>query len=235
MRRLTLASALAIVVAGCASVPAYADGCNPELQDCPIGPRAEAPAPRAKPAAYTYSVTASGGRRAEGSACGENISARRCAEIKRRFRQGLDAENARNGRISRGPRREARDEYRDERGRRVIDDTPRRRYRDEERGYRDSDYERERSARRRDERAECGREVEASGTQLPLASSARNSAITAWKRQVRFKYGERYAEWENARKTGPDGLDCVGSGTSASTFWKRCVATAVPCTRGNRD
>jgi hypothetical protein len=99
-------------VAGCLALAARADGCNPDMQDCGKSEGYE-------PAALKRGTVAYGLTIGRGSVCGENISVSRCDSLKSRFRAGLKAENQR--RRASGPvippAREARDSYRDERGR----------------------------------------------------------------------------------------------------------------------
>jgi hypothetical protein len=234
-RHLWAAVAVAIILAALwlgFTRPSKADGCNPQTQDCSAitgsyiperQPIAEPVKPKAS--AYSFSVMAAGLRRGQGSECGENITAKRCADLLRRFKAGMKVENERRRQNIRAGKpirsrdvREARDTYRDERGRKVIviDDGERRR--DREGG------------------ACSSRVVIVPGTQHIREGWARNSAIGAWKRLVRYDLGERFTEWGNARKRGPqaDGLDCVRSGASANGWLVRCVATAIPCTSAGR-
>lgn len=220
----TLAALSLALMAGCTS--ASADGCNPRVQDC------SALEYGAKPAAYRpampktiYRYTPSHFRRSPkgGSVCGDNIPARQCSEFLSRFKDGLKKENARRARATvRSDRRirEARDEYRDERGRKVIildDRSPRRdRYREES---------------RREPRNRClDRVTIKSSKPMWTAGSACAIAKAQWSDSVAAAAGAEYSSVARARD-----IDADASPMHAGAIRKVCTFSAIPCRKSERD
>jgi hypothetical protein len=72
---------------------------------------------------------------------------------------------------------------------------------------------------------QCQPRVAVVGTQYPIQSAARNSARNAWMKQVRFSYGEIFANPANAVNAGPT---CTRSTSGLIKFW-RCEFSGVPC------
>jgi hypothetical protein len=78
----------------------------------------------------------------------------------------------------------------------------------------------------------CQRVVPATGEQAQSEDSAYESAVTSWRGEVRFLYGERYSDVKNARDLdrvcAPSSVpDSVRDRTLAPLF--RCRLTARPC------
>ncbi len=199
MRKLALFSL--VLLGGCN--PAAADGCNPRLQDCSRISGASA---------YSYSVKPAHMRVRRGSNCGRDIPARECSEYIRRFQEGLRSENARRARkLARKSRpiREARQEYRDERGRRVIivDDSSR-------------------GPRRRDgdDGRECKKRITITSKPMATEGRACNEARKLWSMQAIEQHGGKYGRVELARGVRSD------PHAAHEGAWRDvCTFSAIPC------
>jgi hypothetical protein len=192
-----IAFASIALVAG--TMSAGADGCNPQIQRCPD-------------AAYTYSVAPASLRVKRGSECGRNIPVARCADLARRFKAGLAEENKRRARrFTETMRREARDEYRDSRGRRVIvvdDGAPRRRR---------NDYDGESSRL-------CMPRIEVTSRPMATEGRACAEARKLWSVQAIEKHGGRYGQMDLAK-----GLRSRPHAVHEGAWRDVCTVSAVPC------
>jgi hypothetical protein len=204
--------------------PAQADGCNPEMQDCSVKGSAYVPEAlpkpkRAAPVAYTYSVTPEIIRKRGGSKCGKNIPVWECELVMSKIR----AEDQRRARTiakkQKPPVREARDSYRDERGRKVIvidDSSRRRRERDEDYGERDS--------------RDCRRRITVTSKPRITKSLACGEARKLWSMRALDEHGGEFARISNAK----------GAKSDPHPFhegaWRDvCTFSAVPCRSDRRD
>jgi hypothetical protein len=68
----------------------------------------------------------------------------------------------------------------------------------------------------------CGPTVRAAGKRNLFPAFARNSALFAWRREVRAVHGGEYASWSLARRPA---ISCGPAGGALTG----CVATAIPC------
>jgi len=68
----------------------------------------------------------------------------------------------------------------------------------------------------------CETSIRAVGKRNLVTAFARNSAIFAWQREVRFVHGDNYAAWSLARRAS---IIC----DRATGALKSCVAVAGPC------
>ena len=78
-----------------------------------------------------------------------------------------------------------------------------------------------------DRHRDCKEVLADRGSQWVTKSGAKTAAEKAWTRSVRFKYGELYADFANAR-------DVKSECTKSSIGWafKRCEMAARPCRAG---
>lgn len=67
----------------------------------------------------------------------------------------------------------------------------------------------------------CAAYIRAAGKRNLVRGFARNSALFAWRREVRAVHGSQYANWHNARNAE---ITCSREGAL-----KSCVAKATPC------
>jgi hypothetical protein len=67
----------------------------------------------------------------------------------------------------------------------------------------------------------CAAYIRAAGKRNLVRGFARNSALFAWRREVRAVHGSQYANWNNARNAE---ITCSREGAL-----KACVAKATPC------
>lgn len=194
------------------ATPARADGCNPTMQTCGKGAEyvPDAATLRRAPVAYTFSA---GPRR--GSVCGEHIPTARCNQLMRGIKAGMKAENARRARESvrsSRPIRETRDSYLDERGRRIIDDSDRRRDR-----YRDRDFD-------------CKPEETATSRPRLRQKDACAEARKLWSLKVIEKHGGSYGRVDMARRATSD------PHPQHEGAWRDvCTFSAIPCRKAVRD
>lgn len=70
--------------------------------------------------------------------------------------------------------------------------------------------------------AVCGPTVRAAGKRNLFPGFARNSALFAWRREVRAVHGGQYASWSLARRPS---ISCGPAGGALTG----CVAVAIPC------
>jgi hypothetical protein len=163
-------------------------------------------------------------------------------EYRRAFYPHERREERRDGREER--REERRDLRREERREERRD--LRREVRREERRdlRRDARREREDDWERRDESLERGEfckdeVVRVVGVEHVTEAGAKEAAIRQWQATVRYDYGERYLDIDNARRmrwrcdrsgTNESLAGRVGEAvTGGSGFLKRCIVMAVPC------
>lgn len=193
------------------STPARADGCNPQLQDCSFKGEPFA-APRRAPISYTYSVTPEIIRKRGGSKCGKNIPVWECEMVFSKVR----AEDARRAKMLREgrrlPAREARDSYRDERGRKVIviDDGERRRDRNDDR--------------------DCRRRITVTSKPRLTKALACGEARKLWSMRALDEHGGEFARISSAKGVSSD------PHPFHEGAWRDvCTFSAVPCRDNRRD
>jgi hypothetical protein len=175
------------------------------------------------------------------------IYARDRREERRDARQEERREERRDVRREerREERAEERRDVRREERREERRDVRREERRDERRDFRrEGRREREEEWERRDESLERGEfckdeVVRVVGVEHVTEAGAKEAAIRQWQATVRYDYGERYLDIENARQmrwrcdrsgTNESLAGRVGEAvTGGSGYLKRCIVMAVPC------
>lgn len=202
--------AMVLVLAVFRPAPVAADGCNPDTQDCSMmrgaageyWPEQTRPRSAQRSAPHIYAISPEIIRKRKGSKCGDNIPVWECERQFARAR-AMDQRRARL-------QREARESYRDSRGRKVIviDD---------------------RDRRDRSDGSRCKKRITVTSKPRMTEALACGEARKLWSMQAIDDHGGKYGRLITAR-----GVETDPHPMHEGAWRKVCTVSAVPC-RGDRD